>query len=231
MAEQRHHEADDFLVADKGDPKLSVHALSEFVFCPRAGLCLYEQDRQYDEPEEEADLYFLPMHEHLEWKLGGKPWRVLEYGDLRIPVFKHRRHWKDLYRQHFVRMVAYCRLIETAEGFRSPYGVIIKGETFAAVTVPNTPRTRAMFREALPAARQTICDSEEVNRYPPKPEHEGVCEHCHLAWRTRLHRRNRYLRHGVPIEPKPVPGARGAAYHSHCGDRFRWTPPFSRSRQ
>ena len=44
-------------------------ALSEFAFCPRAGLCLYEQDFEDDEPEAEADLYFLPIHEPRELEL------------------------------------------------------------------------------------------------------------------------------------------------------------------
>ena len=330
-------ETDDPLAADADDPRLSVHGLSEFAFCPRAGLCLYEQDHEDDEPGDDPDLYFLPIHEpielelvlerltrqlmwivagglgsfvlllvaawyvgwislwgaaaaatllltawgiydrgywiytaqrqlemwqdatprmpdadapriqevdwrdliasevtlvrppaayeHPQWKLGGTPWRVLEHGDLRIPVFKARRPWKDLFRQHFVRMAAYCHLLEFSEGFRSPYGVIVKGETFAAVTVPNTPRTQAIFREALLAARRTICDAEEVNRSPPGPEGDGFCRECHLGWPVRLRPGERYLRHGAPMEPKPVVDGRKTQYHSHCGDRFRWIPP------
>ena len=67
-------------------------------------------------------------------------------------------------------MAAYCHLLEVCEGARSPYGVILKGETFAAVTVPNTQRTRAMFHEALLAAREVVRESEEVNRSPLPPE-------------------------------------------------------------
>ena len=63
MAEDRQHDADRFLLAEKDDPQLSVHVLSEFVYCPRAGLCLYEQDADHDEPQEDVNLFFLPMHE------------------------------------------------------------------------------------------------------------------------------------------------------------------------
>ena len=327
---------DDFMAAEADDPQLSVHGLSEFAFCPRAGLCLYEQDFEDDEAEAEADLYFLPIHEPRElellleslvrqflwilfgglgvftllvvaawntgwlfiwlaagvtllltawglydrgywvysaqrqlelwreakpgmpdtdspriqevdwrsllaseatlirpprayrkpsWKLGGTPWRVLEYGDLRIPVFRHRRPWKDLFRQHFVRMAAYCHLLEFSEGARSPYGVIIKGESFAAVAVPNTPRTQAIFREALVAARRVVRESEEVNSNPPPPENVKLCHECPFGWPVGLRPGERYTRHGAPIEPKVATDPRRNEYHSHCGDRFRWIPP------
>jgi CRISPR/Cas system-associated exonuclease Cas4 (RecB family) len=335
MLEQPKSESDDFLAADADDPRLSVHGLSEFAFCPRAGLCLYEQDFEDGQPEAEADLYFLPIHEpqelqlvletlmrqfmwilfgglgvfvlllggawyvgwvslwlapvavllltvwglydrgywvykaqqHLEmwrqakpempdpdspkiqdvdwrnliaseativrppaayedpaWKLGARPWRILEYGDLRIPVFNHRTPWKDLFHQHVVRMAAYCHLLEITEGAESPYGVIVKGKTFAAVTVPNTSRTRAVFREALIAARRTIRESEEINACPPEPGNEGICRDCHFGWPIRLQGEERFLRHGAPIEPKAVKDEKKTKYHSHCGDRFRWLP-------
>ena len=46
----------DRLAADRNDPDLTVHQLSEFVFCPRAGLCLYEQDREYHEEEDDDEI-------------------------------------------------------------------------------------------------------------------------------------------------------------------------------
>ena len=336
MTEPPSQHSGDPMAAEANDPRLGVHCLSEFVFCPRAGLCLYEQDHEDDEPEMEADLSFPPIHEPQElalaletlvrrflrilcgglggfillvvaawytgwllvwpvagvtllltawglydtgywayavqhqlelwqeaepkmpdpespriqeidwrdllaseatvfrppaayqdpdWQLGGKPWRVLEYGDLRIPVFKPRRPWKDLFRQHIARMAAYCHLLEINEGgARSPYGVIVKGETFAAVTVPNTPRTQAIFREALLAARRTVRESEEVNEHPPGPTNNGHCRECPFGWPVRLRPGEHYLRHGGAIEPKIVRDRRKREYHSHCGDRFRWIP-------
>jgi len=336
MVDEPDQQKQDPLAADSDDPRLTVHGLSEFTFCPRAGLCLYEQEFEDGELEAEADLYFLPIHEprelelvletlmrqfmwilcgglgafaglvgggwytgwvglwlaagvallltawalydrgywvyttqrqlemwqratpkmpdadspriqDVDWrdliasgatifhppapyedaarKLGGKPWRVLEYGDLRIPVFKPRRPWKDLYRQHFVRMAAYCHLLETSEGARSPYGVIVKGDTFDAVTVPNTERTQAMFGEALVAARRTVRDSEEVAKRPPPPLDETICSECHVGRPVRLRSGQRYLRHGKPMGLKVAEDRRKKEYHSHCGDRFDWLPP------
>ena len=336
MAQQPNHENDDLLAADADDPQLSVHGLSEFAFCPRAGLCLYEQDFEEDEREVKADLYFPPIHEpqklalvletvmrqfiwtlfgglgtfgllvvaawYLEWlglwaaaaatllvtarrlydrgywgytiqrqlelwqqvtprmpdaespkiqevdwrdliaseaspltpqaaypaptwKLGGKPWRLLEYEDLRIPVFKHGGDWNGLFRQHFVRMAALCRLVEMNEGCRCPYGVIVKGPaTYAAVTIPNTARTQTAFQEALLSARQTIRDAEELNIFPAKPD-PSTCSKCRFGAPVRLHRRKRFLRHGASIDPKVAKDPKKKKYHSHCGDRFRWMPP------
>ena len=122
-------------------------------------------------------------------------------------------------------MAAYCHLLGVSEGARSPYGVIIKGETFAAVTVPNTPRTQAMFREALVAARRAVRESEEVNSNPPPPENANLCHECPYRLACSATSQRTVLRHGAPIEPKVAKDPRGNEYHSHCGDRFRWIPP------
>jgi len=340
MADAPNLPDNDPMAAEPDDPWLSVHGLSEFVFCPRAGLCLYEQDGEPEDDEPEADVSYLPIHEprelelaletlmrqflwvlggglagslvlmvtawltgwivlwliagaalvatmwglydrgywlyeaqrqlalwheavpempdpdspriqeidwrsllaseatvidpprayqHPEWRLGGRPWRLLEHGDLRIPVFKHRTPWKDLYPQHLVRMAAYCHLLEIAEGARSPYGVIVKGETFAAVTVPNTARTRAMFREALIAARRTIREAEEVNKRPSPPENPNTCRECPFGLPLRVRSDERYLRHGGPLELHVARDRRRKKYHSHCGDRFGWLPTHERA--
>ena len=45
---------------------MSVHALSEFAFCLRAGLCLYEQDDPHTEVIEDVDVSYLPIFERTE---------------------------------------------------------------------------------------------------------------------------------------------------------------------
>ena len=55
MEQSSDAQPDDFMAAEAGDPQLSVHGLSEFAFCPRAGLCLYEQDFEDDQAEEDED--------------------------------------------------------------------------------------------------------------------------------------------------------------------------------
>jgi hypothetical protein len=43
-----------------------VHALSEFKFCPRAGLCLYEQEDDDDRRDQGVDVSYLPIFEQAE---------------------------------------------------------------------------------------------------------------------------------------------------------------------
>ena len=49
-------------MAAPGDPWLSVHSISEYSFCPRAGLIAYE-NRRTDDEEEVPSLYTLPQFE------------------------------------------------------------------------------------------------------------------------------------------------------------------------
>jgi hypothetical protein len=326
----------DPLEAGPGDPKLSVHVLSEFVFCGRAGLCLHEQDEEFDEREAEADVSYFPLHErdelerlfkrlstqvwgsllagvvgfaicggvavvtgqgvfwvgagtvgllfflvaidrsywawdaarHLRvwqmargrmpdpdlaqiqemswcelraagfaareparpytyepWKLGGRPWKVLEYGDLRIPVFMYYRQWKGLYPQHFVRMTAYCELLEKCEGYRSPYGVIVHVADLNALIVPKTARSKETFRNAVLQARETIRAADEMNVFPPCPDEQSVCVDCHLGKPQVYGWGEPFSRHGDELLANPMRGHGWRKFHSHCGDRFRWIAP------
>ncbi len=51
------------LDAERDDPRLTVHGLSEFAFCPRAGVCLHEQDETFQSQDEEPDSSYLPIFE------------------------------------------------------------------------------------------------------------------------------------------------------------------------
>jgi hypothetical protein len=336
MARETEYSDVDRLAANKNDPNITVHQLSEFVFCPRAGLCLYEQDQEFQEEEENvANLSYLPIHEkeelirtykalirqligigvsgtvltailcgiallsgwlwvwlapalafivtllaighqfyriiqaigflqiwdkaeaqlpdpdstkiqsihwcellssevmlsrpqgsfhHDQWKFGGKPWRVIEYGDFVIPVFRPREDWKGVFDKHLVRMAAYCRLIELETGRRSPYGVIAENDNYQAWVLPNTPRSQALFERALPRARSVVCDSEELNHWPPIPGSGAGCKDCPRGRSWRVRRGEFFLRHKEELSWF-VPD--GIKYHSHCSDRFREIPPNS----
>jgi hypothetical protein len=331
----------DLLDARDEDPKLSVHVLSEFVFCGRAGLCLHEQDDEYEERDDDADVSYFPLHErdelerlfktlstqvwgsllagvvgfigcgavavgtgqgvfwaaaglagfafflvavdrcywawdaarHLRvwrmargqmpdpdsariqevswcelraagfttrepeaytyepWKLGGRPWKVLEYGDLRIPVFMYYRKWKGLYPQHFARMTAYCELIEKCEGYRSPYGVILHIADLNALIVPKTARSEETFRNAVLQAREAIRAADEMNVFPPSPSEASVCRDCHLGKPQVYGWGEPFSRHGDQLMANPVRGHTWRQFHSHCGDRFRWIAPHRKALQ
>ena len=72
---------------------------------------------EYEDPHEDPQL-----------RLAGRPWRVLHDGSLRIPVFRKWQGKTELGDQQVARVVAYCHLIETAEGGTSPYGVVLFGD-------------------------------------------------------------------------------------------------------
>lgn len=324
----------DPLEARSDDAHLTVYGLTEFVFCPRAGLCTHEQKGEIEDRETLPSASYLPMHDPVEleltlqatlrqtfrilfggiasalllsvmavisgwlaiwglagiivfvtflavvdrlrwiltmratlriwaaaspkepdpkstkiqyvhwcelkavfsltepqgeynyspWKLGGKPWRLLEKGDLRIPVFKPGRPWKDLYPQHFVRMAAYCRLIEMQEGFKSPYGVIVMPDSFQAIIVPCSDRSQEDFERALIHARQIIRDAEEHNDHPGAPD-AGRCRDCHHGQPRVFHNGEFFLRGDMTLTPKIFLARQGKQCHCHCGDRFKRVPP------
>ena len=330
----------DLLPAGKYDREISVYCLSEFAFCPRAGLCSYEQDREYEEDDQSVRLSYLPIFEpeelarrlkelirqilwiffggmglfvvtiavawsfeelvvwtvplvvllatiyglwdrgrlawvaekeleawreaagqrpdpespyiqeldwrnivasgmtirrpaaayqYVPWKLGGRPWRMLEEGDLKIPVFRYGSDWNGVRDQHIVRMAAYCYVVEQNAGFRVPYGIILVGGSFLAVTVPNTPKNQERFRRALGKARQTARDAAETNRHPPVPAEGRFCKGCHLGEPVPVRRQMVFSKHGIPLPVNAVRDGRGEPYHSHCGDRFRSVPPHERA--
>ncbi len=147
------------------------------------------------------------------WRLAGSPWRVLVHGDIRIPVFRARAS-KDgnnrLYKKHWVRMVAYCQLIERCEGATSPYGIVLFGDSLKGYSLPVSPGSRKTFHDALVATRATV-ERLSMNRLTG-PGHYGVsfsppndyatrCEKCPHSWRDR------------------------ETGQSVCGQRFAWTPP------
>ena len=336
MSRSEREKMADRLNAGQGDAKLGVHCLSEFVYCPRAGLCLHEQDQEYVDPADTPNLGYLPIYERAElerslkaildqfwgilaagtlavsacglmawltgwailgwlacgvggvtiwalvnrgrwalvtygylqlwqgaeaklpdpdstaieeihwcelraagftldapsamyaqkeWNFGGKPWRILRLADLRIPVFLHRTDWKGVHDQHIVRMAAYCRLVEAEEGFRSPYGIIVQARSYRAWVFPNTARSQKMFVEALLEARRIVRASEEVDGRPLVPAGGAFCRPCPAGKPKAYSRGKKFLRHKREIDVSPAFTRGRTAFHSHCGDRFRWVPP------
>jgi len=170
------------------------------------------------------------------WRLAGRPWRVLRRGSLRIPVFRKRRgsgpNARQLRRQHYARIAAYCLLLERVEGAESPYGIVIFGEGYDGVAIPaNHAGTMQPLRQGLALARGLIRDAEQ-GREPGKPASGNPCSGCPLG--KPLHYRPGHTEHRRFGHTLPVVVAIGAdrrQYHSACGDRFDWTPPHSKARR
>jgi hypothetical protein len=167
--------------------------------------------------------------------LAGRPWRVLRRGSVRIPVFKKRHSAKanghTLHDQHYVRIAAYCRLIEEAERAESPYGIILFDDCYKGWAINAAAAERRIpLAHALEGARERIQTSLEGGKPDPMPA--SFCKGCPTG-KPRAHRpgETETLRRGVPL---PVFGAIGRdrrVYHSACGDHFRWLPPHERVRE
>ncbi len=174
---------------------------------------------QYDQPYEDRD-----------WKLIGKPWRVLQMGPLRIPVFRKRQGGAELFPQHYVRMAAYCHLIEVCEGAEAPYGIVFFGDGYDGLTIPNSPVNRETFEEGLKQARRILQALDRDHLIPGKPARPVICHDCPVG-RPQGYRKGQSE---TVLRRKQVPpfltrGPDKQLYHSRCGDRFGWVPPHDRA--
>lgn len=324
------------MVARSDDPRIGIHTLSEFLYCPRAGLISFEQEYE-DQGEDRPPIYldYLPQydltqmaaawderfrklliggatmvlipftlllgswwlvpvlvwecllgiwafnlgrnlwrlalqirlaekahawkpdstsnheqpvdwwqllkagfvsHQYLEplqesvWQLSGKPWRVLAYENMRIPVFRYHQYSGQLYPQHRARMAAYCQLIERTTGARSPYGIILLGNTFQGTTIPNSSENQQRFQQGVFAFRKMVRELKRERQIPAAPP-PGLCFHCPLG-KPRVYRKGYTETYQAkkPLPPTLVRGRDRRRYHSACGDRFCWLPPHEKAR-
>jgi len=184
--------------------------------------------------------------ENEDWRLRGKPWRVLRRGKLVIPVFlrnvvpeneSRSTDTPPLYNQHFVRIAAYCHLLELSTGLNVPYGVILTRGELTGVAIPNTEETRERLDFMLGEARRTMRDlADQSHIYPLKDE--GKCVGCPHGRPVPPHVKFLGRKTGENAKPGEI-GIHTAStrpkdrkqqhsprrFHSHCGDRFVWLPP------
>ena len=172
---------------------------------------------EYDDPHEDPQL-----------RGAGRPWRVLHDGSLRIPVFRKWSGKHELSDQHLARIAAYCHLIETAEGGRSPYGIVLFGDDVLGMTVPNIERNQNRFHEGLRTERdvtRTKTSAPHLVATPPTSH----CRQCPLG-KPRRHRTVSPIADGSSVGDVFRTRAKdGRLYHSPCGDCFRWVPPHAKA--
>jgi hypothetical protein len=162
------------------------------------------------------------------WRLRGKPFRILYYHALRIPVVRKHRGKPELHSQHRARIAAYCHLLEVTERAQAPFGVFIFAGSYDVHIVPNSAANRRLFHDGLRLARQMLTDAQTGRR--PGPPDGNQCIRCP---------------YGLPLVRKPGKtdlhlavlrcaycpsrGADKKDYHSVCGDRFKWIPPHEKA--
>jgi hypothetical protein len=158
----------------------------------------------------------------------GKPRKVLRNGDLVIPVFFCRRG-TTLKRQHYIRIAAYCQLIEHSELAQSPYGLVVEQGSYVAHVLKNTQQSRDALRKELHAARRIIRDVAATGESPLPPRSSGPCKECPIGF-PRLHRpgETELVRDGKQLPIVKLRSHGRWVYHSMCGDRFEWVAPHNR---
>ncbi len=164
------------------------------------------------------------------WKLSGKPRRILQKGTISIPVHRIRKPEGPILPQHIVRVMAHCHLIETTEGANSPFAIVLFGNTYEGMTVPNTKENRERFYTALERARTAITESDDGERQPPEPITGNVCSSCHFGHPRPVALEDKTTRYGEPLNPMLFHNGK-KVFHCDCGDRFRWKPMHERTQK
>lgn len=178
----------------------------------------------------ESVSYREPLRDR-KYRVAGRPWRVLRKGSLRIPVWRRKDEnavERRLKTQHYARMAAYCLLLEQVEGGRSPYGIILLGDSeYKGITV-SKDRSEAAFRKGLRQARSAISES----RYrDPSPPDARSCLHCPKGKPFAYFEGESNARTGRLNSPvnRQLSWLDRRYYHSECGDRFCWLPPHEKA--
>jgi len=164
------------------------------------------------------------------WKLSGKPRRILQKGSMSIPVHRIRKPEGPILPQHIVRVMAHCHLIETTEGANSPFAVILFGNTYQGLTVPNTNENRERFYTALERVRTMIVESDAGERQPPEPVTGKVCKACHFGHPRPITLEDKTMRYDEPLDPVLLYNGK-KILHCDSGDRFNWKPKHDRNRK
>lgn len=167
--------------------------------------------------------------------LVGQPWKLFRSGKLCLPVFKCKKPKPRtpnsdeavnlLYRQHYVRMAAYCELIERCTGHRAPAGIILFAGTYRAVVVKVHADTK--IREELELAIESARETLAIFRNDQGVEQpdESICSGCPHGFPRQFNYASSSVRkNGTPV-PTKLHQIGEKNVHSRCGDFFDWVPP------
>ncbi len=163
------------------------------------------------------------------WKLTGKPRRILQKGGMTVPVHRIRKAEGSILPQHIVRVMAHCHLIEAEEGAVCPYAIILFGDTYAGITIPNIRENRDKFYSVLERVRAKIQQSEAAEWQPPEPASRTIYIKCPHGCRRPVVQEIKTYRYEEPLDPFLLANRKGRLFHSSCGDRFRWKPYHERN--
>ncbi len=164
---------------------------------------------------------------YVDEELKGRPWRLLvKDTQWRIPVIRKHRGERTCGPQHVVRAAAYCRLVETCEGGRAPFAILLFADSYEAIVIPNSPNAQTMLDRSLREMDDVLTAFERTRLQPAAPTDQR-CKGCHWGQPTSF--RNETVLNGVPVAPIRIEGVGSSNYHSCCGDRFQWVAPHEKT--
>ncbi len=165
-------------------------------------------------------------------ELTGKPWRMLCKGNtIGIPVIRRHPGSSEWGPQHEVRLAAYCELIEQCQIRSSPFGVILFADTRQCVLVPITAAVKMRLQLALESLQEFL-ELEARGTHIPQAPTDRRCTGCLQGKPVKFQPGETEFRlNGKPLRANAInskqesDGKHRGAFHSLCGDRFRWAPP------
>lgn len=159
-------------------------------------------------------------------RLAGRPFRILQKGEHRIPVIRIPRQDGRIFFQHVVRLAAYAHLISVCERSSPTCGAILFADSDEALLIPISAEIIEQSLRELRKLRKQMSAVARRGSMPPRPRNEECCHNCWFA-RLRRHipgRSETVLRGGVmPVQRIDL--GDGVPRHCDCGDRFAWHPP------
>ena len=101
-----------------------------------------------------------------EMRLIGKPWRVLRFASLRVPVIRPGSQNDELQflvrPQHRVRLAAYAHLLSRCEGAEAPCGIVLKPGEYNGERIAMTDSLFNELGESLTAARAASLNKRKI---------------------------------------------------------------------
>ncbi len=160
-----------------------------------------------------------------ELHLAGEPFKLLQRGNEYVPVFLKRGEGTNIYPQHFVRIAAYCLLLQRQSNGIAPYGLVLQAGTFDCVAIKFNRESFDLLSLNLIDARRVVRNYAQLEQAPPPPK-PHLCRKCPFGKPLSVDTAaSLMLREQTGLVPHANIGADGRRYHGHCGDRFRWMPP------
>ena len=111
-------------------------------------------------------------HRDEQMRLQGKPFLILQYSGLKIPVVRKHCGTRELHSQNRARVSAYCHLLEVTEQVQAPFGVFMFAGSYEVVIVPNDPSNRSLFERGLERSLHVL-GVQKITR--PHPDSRAGC--------------------------------------------------------